>query len=92
MRHKQWEEIVQFLHRIAETLGNSIHDVRNGKNWDAGQAVCAEAYGEEWMKHPKFIEWNNKDDSEPPEPHYYACAKIMANDGYVPWWVEKGHE
>jgi hypothetical protein len=86
MRHKQWDDILDFLDSIADRNGSVIHDYRCGKWWDVGQAVCAEAYGHEWSHDDVFLEWNERDDSEPPEPHYYECAKAMA-DGYVPDWM-----
>lgn len=88
MRHRQWDEVIKFLDSIQERLGASIIDTRCGKVWDVGQAVCAEAYGPDWMQNKLFIEWNQKSDDEPPEPHYYDCAKKMAK-GYIPEWVEK---
>jgi hypothetical protein len=87
MRHKKWKELDVLLNKIAEKIGGSIHDKRCGKNWDVGQAICAEAYGPNWMENKTFVEWNNKDDDEPPEPGYFKCAEKMA-DGYVPDWVE----
>ena len=86
MRHPQWKEVERFLGDITGMLGSSIFDNRCGKSWDVGQAVCAEAYGPNWMKDATFVEWNQKDDDEPPERHYYECAKNMAG-GYVPEWI-----
>ena len=86
MRHQQWHDMMAFLDSIAERLGHTIYDTRCEKNWDVGQAVCAEAYGPDWMRDPTFGEWNQKDDDEPPEPHYYECARRMAT-GYKPEWV-----
>jgi len=88
MRHRQWDEIMGFLDGIYQHLGASIHDKRCNKSWDVGQAICAEAYGPDWMHNPEFIEFDQKSDSEPPEPHFYDCAKKMAS-GYRPKWVRK---
>lgn len=88
MRHQKWHDIMNFLDDIVDHLGSSIHDKRCGKNWDVGQAICAEAYGSDWMNEPLFIEWDQKDDSEPPEQYYYECARKMAQ-GYIPEWVER---
>jgi len=86
MRHQQWDKVLDYLHQVQEHLGVTIHDTRCGRSWDVGQAVCAEAYGPDWMNHPVFVEWNAKDDSEPPEPHYLECARRMA-EGYKPEWA-----
>ena len=88
MRHHKWDEIMGFLDDVARHFSTSIYDKRAGRTWDVGQAVCAEAYGPDWMHNKTFIKWSNKDDSEPPEPHYYNCAKRMAQ-GYKPGWMEK---
>jgi hypothetical protein len=88
MQHYQWKLAIEYLDKVVENLGGSIHDTRCGKNWDPGQAMCAEAYGPDWMNNKTFIKWNNKDDDEPPEPHYLECAKRMA-EGYIPDWVER---
>ena len=91
MRHQQWEDVLGFLDKIVESLSGSIYDKRCGRTWDPGQAICAEAYGPNWMQSPTFIEWNNKDDDEPPEPYYYECAKRMA-EGHVPAWARRRAE
>jgi len=88
LRHNQWNEIMKFLDAIINNIGAEIYDNRCGKTWDVGQAVCAEAYGADWMNDPTFQEWDQKDDTEPPEPYYYDCAKRMA-EGYIPEWVER---
>ena len=90
MRHQKWNDIMGFLDAIVGHVGRNIYDKRCGKNWDVGQAVCAEAYGEDWMNDPMFREWNQKDDLEPPEPYFYECAKKMAA-GFIPEWVERGN-
>jgi len=87
-RHPKWDKVMDYLDGVVEHLGSSITDKRCNKNWDPGQAICAEAYGPDWMRNPTFQEWNQKDDDEPPEPHYYDCAKRMA-EGYIPNWVEE---
>ena len=86
MRHQKWDDIMDFLDRIVAHLGGSIFDTRCNKSWDPGQAICAEAYGADWMDSEIFHEWNQRDDADPPEPHYYECAKKMA-EGYIPEWV-----
>ena len=91
MRHKQWEEVLDCIRQIARNVNGAIIDKRSGKRWDHGQAICAEAYGTNWSKDPTFIEWNNKDNNEPPEPHFYEVAKKMAA-GYVPEWMEANNE
>ena len=78
---------MEFLDRIAKNFGTSIYDSRCGATWDVGQAVCAEAYGPDWMLSDTFLLWNQKDDSEQPEPHFYECAKRMAG-GYCPAWID----
>lgn len=87
MRHKQWEEVLNMLPKIRKSLGQSIYDNRCEKWWDVGQAICAEAYGPNWMNDQTFVEWDGKDDSEPPEPYYFDCAAKLAS-GYVPVWTE----
>lgn len=87
MRHCQWEQVMCYLDQITTRLGSSVFDARCEKWWDIGQAVCAEAYGPNWMEHETFIEWSQKDDDEAPEPYYFECAMKMAN-GYVPNWVQ----
>ena len=86
MRHCDWYVVMRHLDNIAFHLGRSIHDTRCGTWWDVGQAVCAEAYGPDWMNDETFNEWEQKDDSEPPEPRFMESAKRMAG-GYVPEWV-----
>ena len=86
MRHKKWFDVVVFLDKIIDNLGSSIFDKRCKKIWDAGQAICAEAYGPNWMENETFIEWDQKEDPELPEPYFYECAEKMAN-GYIPEWV-----
>ncbi|MCP4100365.1 MAG: hypothetical protein GY750_16630, partial [Lentisphaerae bacterium] len=68
-------------------MGSTIIDKRCGKAWDVGQAICAEAYGPDWMNDDELNAANELDDTEPPEQHYYDCAKRMAS-GYIPDWVE----
>jgi hypothetical protein len=87
MRHQKWDDIMNFIDDIVKCLGGSIYDNRCGKTWDAGQAICAEAYGPNWMQNTTFQEWNLKDNDEPPEPYYYDCAKKMA-EGYIPEWTK----
>ena len=88
MRHKKWEDVCGFIDAFAARVRDFfVVDKRCGKSWDPGQAVCAEAYGPKWSSDPTFIEWNGKDDDEPPEPYYYECAKRMA-EGYTPEWIE----
>jgi len=89
MRHYKWDIIMRLLDEIIGQMGSTIYDNRCNKIWDVGQAICAEAYGPEWMQNDTFQEWNQKDDSEPPEPYYYECALKMAN-GYVPAWTVRG--
>ena len=91
MRHKRWYDIEVFLDSIVDNIGSSIYDKRCGKVWDVGQAVCAEAYGENWMEDEIFQEWDQKDDDEPPEPYYYVCAKKMS-EGYIPGWAKDDEE
>jgi hypothetical protein len=87
MRHPNWFTVTDCIDKIAAQLGPSIYDTRCGKLWDVGQAICAEAYGPNWMHHETFIEWSGKDDDEAPEPLYLDVATRMAG-GYVPEWVE----
>lgn len=87
MRHQKWHDVMEFIDKVIGHFGGSVHDKRCGRNWDVGQAICAEAYGPDWMHDATFVEWNQKDDCEPPEPHYYDCAKRMAG-GYIPEWIE----
>lgn len=87
-RHWKWDKIMEYLDNIAGHLGNTVHDKRCGKNWDVGQAVLAELYGPNWNNNPTFEEWNQKDDSEPPEPEFFNTAKKMA-EGYIPEWSKK---
>lgn len=81
-----WKLVINLLNDVAANLGNNVSDTRCGKNWDVGQAVCAEAYGENWMSDPVFIAWNNRDEVE---PHYFECLQKMA-EGHIPEWVEVG--
>jgi hypothetical protein len=88
MRHRKWKIIDIWLQQIEKNIGNFVYDKRCGKSWDAGQAVCAEAYGPNWSRSAIFREWDQKDDSEPPEPLYYDVAGEMAA-GYIPDWVQR---
>lgn len=88
MRHPDWDKCITYFGMIQDNIGSVVRDLRCNMIWDAGQAICAEAYGEDWMRHPIFVEWNKKDDTEPPEPHYFETAKKMAR-GYIPDWIDK---
>ena len=87
MRHSDWNKAIELLGKIGSQFGNSFHDSRCGKIWDVGQAVCAEAYGADWMNNEKFIEMNRRNDDLPPESHYMECIEKMA-DGYLPNWAK----
>jgi hypothetical protein len=63
-----------------------MYDVRCGKNWDPGQAVCAEVYGEDWMNNPEFIAMDQKDATVPPPKEFIAACMKMAN-GVKPSWA-----
>lgn len=86
MRHPKWKNIDRLFPKVVENIG-SPYDKRAGKTWDPGQAVCAEAYGENWNKHPLFLEWDQKDDDEAPEPTYYEAFLKIA-EGHIPEWME----
>lgn len=87
-RHHKWYAIDKFLSQIYERLGNSIYDYRCRKSWDVEQAVCAEAYGEDWQTSKTFLEWKDRQDSDPPEPKFFMTAQRMA-DGYLPEWAQE---
>ena len=90
-RHPQWGIALNCVNKIVKLHGDAIVDYRCGKIWDAGQSICAEAYGPKWYEDPVFLEWNRKPDTEPPEPHYFECAVRMAN-GYIPEWMQDDGE
>ncbi len=54
MIHRTWNKYLDMLSAIAEKHDGTIHDSRCGKVWDPGQAVCAEAFGPQWMRSDEF--------------------------------------
>lgn len=86
-RHHKWHEVMSMLGDIADKHGSTIHDYRCGKNWDVGQAVCAEAYGENWMQSERFQEADKLPDSEPPDEIFYeACVRLTLT---TPEWMKE---
>ncbi len=86
--HPTWTHFIdETLPAIEMRLGRTIYDPRCGKNWDVGQAVCAEAYGPDWMNSQGFLHDNELPVSEPvPQIGLDAAQRILTQDG---WWNEK---
>jgi len=86
MRHSTWDRIASKYQRagideLADIYGHSLFDPRCGKTWDAGQAICAEAYGPDWNNSPQFKAIDSLPDSEPAPPEMLdALARLLANE------------
>jgi hypothetical protein len=82
--HSTWNYYIDvMLEEIANLYGPTIHDSRIGKNWDVGQAVCAEQFGTDWMNHPEFHRINEMPPEERIDPGITDAAQRLI-DG-VDW-------
>ena len=81
-----WSSVVSLVDEITARLGGKIYDNRCGKFWDAGQAICAEMYGADWMNDAGFLA-SEANKAGAPVPHgFWASAKRLAR-GDIPEWV-----
>ncbi len=86
-RHPKWDTVMQLLDAIAHRYGTTLTDKRNGRQWDVGQAVCAEAYGKNWMESEVFHADDSHPDCEPPAERFIDAAHRLA-EGDKPEWLE----
>jgi len=89
MRHPSWDRLLSLIDQITEKHGGFrgvIHDYRCGKDWDGGQAICAELYGPSWQNDPQFKKDDAKGDSLPvPDGAIAAAERVLAG---VSWMQE----
>jgi len=89
MRHPTWDHLIALVDRITDRFGGVIHDSRCAKRWDAGQAVCAEAYGPDWMHNPDFLDTDARPEGEPCPIEMLAAATRLLR-GECAWTQEAG--
>lgn len=89
--HPKWRWIMYWLdHEIPDRFGRQVFDNRCNKIWDIGQALCAAAYGPEWIKHPIYILSKDISPYNSPEGNYWNAAKLMALGDFddLPKWLQ----
>jgi len=82
-----WEDAVFAVEKVTQMRGGIIHDFTTGKDLDAGQAVCRELYGENWMNEPEYYMDN---DSATPPLGFIAAAKRVREG--TPEWMRETRE
>ena len=85
MRHRSWGLVADYVWRIAARWA-VIYDRRANRIWDPGQAICAEAYGPDWMHSPVWRAADERPETEPPDPALLAAGRRLAF-GDPPDWM-----
>lgn len=76
-----WRRACQLVDHVQFVLGATIIDGETGKRMDAGQAICRETYGVEWMDSAEFKADSNADAA----PQEYLDAAKRLIDGTATW-------
>ena len=82
METEDYGRINDWMDKIAKKHGNVIKSV-TGKEWDTGQAVCVQMFGEGWFHDPRFKEMNAL--SVLPEEFHAACNELVNT---TPEWIK----
>ena len=88
--HPKWKQILEWVNQIACRYKGKLYDSRVGRSWDPGQAVCAEAYGPDWMYSEEFKKGDAVELDEAPDEKIYQAAKRLAQDPPPEWLGERG--
>lgn len=76
-----WRRACQLVDHVQFVLGATIKDAVTGKRMDAGQAICREAYGVNWMDSVEFKSANAAEAA----PREYLDAALRLIHGEATW-------
>lgn len=77
-----WRLACQLTDHVQHILGPTITDVTTGRTMDAGQAICREAYGVDWVDSPDFKAANAA--AVAPDEYLAAARRLIARE---PNWI-----
>ena len=79
------ERLISLIITITNKYGGSIYDYEANKSWDAGQAVCREMYGADWMNSAAFQSDQELDDV----PHEAVATAKRMLEQKPDWMTDK---
>jgi len=82
--HPKWQQVLEWVDQIARRYEGELYDSRVGRSWGPGQAICAEAYGPDWIHSEEFKRADTVGLDEAPDEELYQAAKRLVQ-GPPPW-------
>jgi len=81
----EWNWLVDWIKRMADSFGGSVYDTETGKTWDWGQAICREVYGPNWMHEADYLAVDIEDTDSVPDD--IVSAALAWERGNWPEWA-----
>jgi hypothetical protein len=82
-----WYEAIKVVDRIADIYDGGVYDREAGRFWDAGQAICREAWGAKWYEDP---DWRIANNAETAPPLFFKAAERLIKA--TPAWARDPEE
>lgn len=82
-------ELMALITEIGRKYHGSVYDYEAMRSWDAGQAVCREQYGVDWMNSPQFREQEEVCSGDENKIHagaIEAAERVLAG---TPEWMKE---